>query len=191
MTSFFYYTFLSILFLVTLKFLFPTRRLKNLPPGPPSLPIIGNLRLLKHPLHRTLQNLSQKHGQVFSLWFGSRFVVVVSSPTVVQECFTKNDITLANRPPLLAGKHIGYNFTAVTAAPYGDHWRNVRRIISLEVLSTHRLNSLLEIRRDEIMKFVQNLAHDSCKDFAKVEMKTRLTEMTFNTIMRMISGKRY
>ncbi|MQL05439.1 cytochrome P450, partial [Escherichia coli] len=153
--------------------------------------IIGNLHLLKHPLHRTLQRLSQKHGQVFSLWFGSRFVVVVSSPTVVQECFTKNDITLANRPPLLTAKHIGYNYTTVTVAPYGDHWRNVRRIISLEVLSTHRLNSFMEIRRDEIMKFVQNLARDSYKDFAKVEMKSRLSEMTFNTIMRMISGKRY
>ncbi|KAK7250976.1 hypothetical protein RIF29_33792 [Crotalaria pallida] len=191
MTSLFYYTFLSILFIITLNFLFPTRRQRNLPPGPPCLPIIGNLHLLAHPLHRTLHRLSQKHGQVFSLWFGSRFVVVVSSPAAVQECFTKNDVTLANRPPLLSAKHIGYNFTAVTVAPYGDHWRNVRRIMSLEVLSTQRLNSLLEIRRDEIKKLVQNLARESREEFAKVELKSRLSEMTFNTIMRMISGKRY
>ncbi|CAL0313446.1 unnamed protein product [Lupinus luteus] len=191
MISFFYYTFLTILFLITLKFLFPTRKLKNLPPGPPSLPIIGNLHLLSHPLHRTLHRLSQKHGQIFSLWFGSRFVVVVSSPTTVQECFTKHDIVLANRPPLLAGKHIGYNFTAVTVAPYGDHWRNVRRIMALEVLSTQRLNGFLEIRKDEIVKLVRNLAREARGEFAKVEMKSRLSEMTFNTIMRMISGKRY
>ncbi|KAE9597654.1 hypothetical protein Lal_00041542 [Lupinus albus] len=192
MTFFFYYPFLSILFLIiTLKFLFPTRKLKNLPPGPPSLPIIGNLHLLKHPLHRTLHRLSQKHGQIFSLWFGSRFVVVVSSPTTVEECFTKNDIVLANRPPLLSGKHIGYNFTAVTVAPYGDHWRNVRRIMSLEVLSTQRLNGFLEIRKGEIVKLVQNLARESREEFAKVEMKSRLSEMTFNTIITMISGKRY
>ncbi|KAK7331002.1 hypothetical protein VNO77_25211 [Canavalia gladiata] len=192
MIPFFYYTLLAILSLATVKFLFPTRRLKNLPPGPPSLPIIGNLHQLKHPLHRTLQRLSQKHGQVFSLWFGSRFVVVVSSPSVVRECFTgQNDIVLANRPPLLAGKHIGYNYTTVTAAPYGDHWRNLRRIISLEVLSTHRLNSLSGIRKDEIMKLVQKLARDSHVDFAKVELKSLFSEMTFNTVMRMISGKRY
>lgn len=190
MNPFFYYTLLSILFLLTLKFLFLTRRLKDLPPGPPPLPIFGNLRQLKHPLHRTLHRLSQKHGQVFSLWFGSQFVVVVSSPSVVQECFTKNDTIFANRPPLLAGKHIGYNYTAVTVAPYGDHWRNVRRIISLDVLSTHRLNSFLGIRRDEIKRLVRTLAQNG-DVFAKVELKSKLTEMTFNTIMRMISGKRY
>ncbi|KAJ1403198.1 Cytochrome P450 [Sesbania bispinosa] len=187
----FFYTLLTILFLVTVKLLFPTRRLRNLPPGPPCIPLIGNLYQLKRPLHRTLHRLSEKHGQVFSLWFGSRFVVVVSSPSVVHECFTKNDIILANRPPLLAGKHIGYNYTTVTAAPYGDHWRNLRRIISLEVLSTHRLNSFYEIRRDEITKLVQNLARESINDFAKVELKSKFSEMTFNTVMRMISGKRY
>ncbi|MED6158796.1 hypothetical protein PIB30_036102 [Stylosanthes scabra] len=195
MTPLISYTFfLSILVvLITLKFLFSTRRFKNLPPGPPPLPILGNLRQLKFPMHRTLHEFSQKYGQVFSLWFGSQFVVVVSSPSLVQECFTKNDIILANRPPFTAGKHVGYNFTTVTVAPYGDHWRNVRRIISLDVLSTHRLNSFLGIRKDEIMRLVQSLAASSRngEDFAKVEMKSKLNEMTFNTIMRMISGKRY
>lgn len=190
MIPFFHYTLLTIIFLLTLKFLL-TKRLKNLPPGPLSIPIIGNIHQLKHPLHRTLQNLSQKYGQVFSLRFGSRLVVVVSSPSVVHECFTKNDIVLANRPPLLAAKHIGYNFTTVTVAPYGDHWRNVRRIISLEILSTHRLNSFYGIRKGEIAKLVQTLGRESVNDFAKVELKSKLTEMTFNTIMRMISGKRY
>ena len=36
--------------------------------------------------------------RVFSPWFGSRLVVVASSQSVVQECFTKHDIALANRP---------------------------------------------------------------------------------------------
>ncbi|KAK7263206.1 hypothetical protein RJT34_30793 [Clitoria ternatea] len=192
MTLFYYYIFLCILFIATAKFLFPTRRLQNLPPGPPSLPIIGNLHQLNHPLHRTLLRLSQKHGQIFSLWFGSRLVTVVSSLSVVRECFTQNDIVFANRPPLLAGKHIGYNYTTVTAAPYGDHWRNLHRIISLEVLSTHRLNSFLGVRRDEIMKLVQKLARLSTNnEFAHVELKSMFSEMTFNTMMRMISGKRY
>jgi isoflavone 2'-hydroxylase len=192
MTPFFNYTLITIISLLTLKFLLIiTKKLKNLPPGPTSIPIIGNIHQLKHPLHRTLYNLSQKYGQVFSLRFGSRLVVVVSSPSTVHECFTKNDTILANRPPLLAGKHIGYNYTAVTVAPYGDHWRNVRRIISLDVLSTHRLNSFLGIRKDEIIRLLQSLTRSSRDGFAKVELKSKFSEMTFNTIMRMISGKRY
>lgn len=41
------------------------------------------------------------------------------------------------------------------------------------------------------MRLVRKLAHDSRNGFTKVELKSRFSEMTFNTIMRMISGKRY
>ncbi|XP_019451130.1 PREDICTED: cytochrome P450 81E8-like [Lupinus angustifolius] len=191
MIHFFYVAFFLLVSLVSLKFLFQTRRPKNFPPGPPYLPVIGNLHQIKQPLHRTFNGLSQKYGQIFSLVFGSHKVVVVSSLSIVQECFTKNDVTLSDRPKLLIGKYLGYNYTAVGFSPYGDHWRNLRRIISLEVLSSHRLNSSLEIRRDEIMRLIQKLAQDSSKDFAKVELKSKLLELTFNTMMRILTGKRY
>jgi len=189
----FYLSLISLFFLIiTLKLFFNTsRKFKNLPPGPQCLPIIGNLHQLKQPLHHTFHTLSQKYGQIFSLWFGSRLVVVVSSLTVAQECFTKNDIVLANRPHFLTGKYIGYNNTTVAQSPYGDHWRNLRRILSIEVLSSHRLNSFLEIRRDEIMRLIQKLAQKSYNGFTEVELRPMFSEMTFNTIMRMVSGKRY
>ncbi|RDX69549.1 Cytochrome P450 81E8, partial [Mucuna pruriens] len=187
----FYFSLVSIVLLLSLKLLFQTRRFRNLPPGPHSFPIIGNLHQLKQPFHRTFQDISLKYGQIFSLWFGSRLVVVVSSYSAVQECFTKNDIVLANRPHFLAGKYISYNNTTVALSPYGDHWRNLRRIIALEVLSSHRINSFAEIRRDEIARLLQKLADESRNGFAKVELKSMFSEMTFNTVMRMVSGKRY
>ncbi|GMN34487.1 hypothetical protein TIFTF001_004710 [Ficus carica] len=164
---------------------------KNLPPSPPSFPVIGHLHLLKIPLHRTLCGLSRKYGPVFSLWFGSRLVVVVSSPSVVEECFTKNDIVLANRPPLLLTKHLGYNQTTVSTAPYGDHWRNLRRIGAIEIFSASRLKMFSGIRRDETKRLLIKLSRNSLEDFAKVELKSMLSEMTFNIIMRMVAGKRY
>jgi isoflavone 2'-hydroxylase len=168
-----------------------TRTPKHLPPSPPSLPILGHLHLAKKPLYRTFHSLSQKYGHIFSLRFGSRLVVVVSSPSAVEECFTKNDIVLANRPPSLAGKHICYNMTALTAAPYGDHWRNLRRISALEIFSTTRLNMFLGIRRDEIKHLLCKLGRNSSQDFTKVELKSMFLELTFNIIMRMVAGKRY
>ncbi|XP_054787731.1 cytochrome P450 81E8-like [Prosopis cineraria] len=192
MSSFmFYYPLVSFAFFFTLKLLHQSRKFKNIPPGPFSLPIIGNLHQLTKPLHRAFHKISQRYGQIFSLWFGSRLVVVVSSPSAVQECFTRNDIVLANRPRFLASEYIAYNSTTVVFSPYGDHWRNLRRITALEVLSTHRLNKFLEIRRDEMKRLVQKLSQGSCNHFEKVEMTSRLSEMTFNTMMRMISGKRY
>lgn len=75
------------------------------------------------------------------------------------------------------------------AASYGDHWRNLR----LEILSTHRLNFFLEIRNDETLKLLRNLAmaSNNKKDLTKVEFRSMLEDLTFNIIMRMVCGKRY
>ncbi|XP_056164726.1 cytochrome P450 81E8-like [Syzygium oleosum] len=58
------YTFLSLIFflLLTLK-LFSSwlKQPKNLSPSPPSIPILGHLRLIKLPLHRTLHSLCQSY----------------------------------------------------------------------------------------------------------------------------------
>ncbi|KAF8012398.1 hypothetical protein BT93_I0525 [Corymbia citriodora subsp. variegata] len=170
---------------------FLRRKPKNLPPSPPSLPIIGHLHLLKFPLHRPLHNLSNKYGPIMSLWFGVRRVVVVSSLPLAEECFTKNDIVLANRPKLLFGKHLAYDHSTLTLLPYGAEWRNLRKIATIEVLSTHRLNILSCIRRDEAERLILRLARNGFGDFHRVELKTLFTELTFNVIMRMISGKRY
>ncbi|XP_054825543.1 cytochrome P450 81E8-like [Prosopis cineraria] len=184
----------SITFLIchfTLKLLLHRRRFRNIPPTPPGLPVIGNLHQLKKPLHHQLHCLSQRYGKIFSLWFGSRLFMVVTSLSTFQECFTTNDITFANRPRLIDGKYIGYNYTSISFTSYGDHWRNLRRIMMVEILSTHRLNNFLETRTDEMRRLARKLAHDSCNGFVKVELKSKFSEMTFNNIMRMISGKRY
>ncbi|RZB64781.1 Isoflavone 2'-hydroxylase [Glycine soja] len=124
------------------------RKYKNLPPGPPPLPIIGNLNLLKRLFHHFLTCTSKTHNDIFSLWFGSRLAVVISSPSAFQECFTRNDVTLANRPHSLSEKHIFYNYTTVGSCSYGENWCNLFRITSLDVLLMQRIHSFSEIQKD-------------------------------------------
>ncbi|GMN34478.1 hypothetical protein TIFTF001_004714 [Ficus carica] len=127
-----------------------------------------------------------KYGAVYS-----RRVVVVSSPSAAEECFTKNDVVLANRPPLLMSKHLGYNYTTMVTTPYGDHWRNLRRIGAIEIFSTTRLTMFLGIRQDGIKRMLVKLSRSSVQDFANVELGSVFSDMTFNIIMRMVAGKRY
>ncbi|KAJ9674284.1 hypothetical protein PVL29_023689 [Vitis rotundifolia] len=166
---------------------------KKLPPSPPlSLPIIGHLHLLKKPLHRTFAKISNQYGPILFIRFGSRPVIIVSSPSGAEECFSKNDIVFANRPRLLAGKHLGYNYTTLTWAPYGQHWRNLRRIASLEILSSNRLQMFYDIRIDEVRALLCQLFRASSEgQFSAVDMKSMFFELTLNNMMRMISGKRY
>ncbi|KAF8012347.1 hypothetical protein BT93_I0480 [Corymbia citriodora subsp. variegata] len=181
---------LAVLSVVILYF-FLTREPENLPPSPPSLPIIGHLHHLKLPLHRTFHSLSTKYGPIMNLRFGVRRFVVISSLPLAEECFTKNDIVLANRPKLFVGKHLGYDYTTLISAPYGDRWRNLRKIATIEVLSSHRLNVLSHVRRDEIRRLMLRLARGGFGSDHRVELKTLFSELTFNIMMRMIAGKRY
>ncbi|GFQ07788.1 cytochrome p450 81e8 [Phtheirospermum japonicum] len=164
---------------------------KKLPPSPIfNLPILGHLHLLRKPLYRSLAKISDRYGPIVLLHFGSRRVLVVSSAASAEECLTRNDIVFANRPRLLAGKHLGDNYTSLSWSPYGDHWRTLRKVSSIEVLSTHRLQMLHPIRADEVRSTVRALNRAS-EGQRPVDMKAVFIELTMNVMMRMIAGKRY
>lgn len=175
-------------------------KIQNLPPSPfLNFPFLGHLYLLKKPLHRKLSKISAKHGPLLLLNFGSRRVLLISSPSAAEECFTKNDVVFANRPHLLAGKHLGYNYTSLTWASYGDHWRNLRRMATVEVFAAHRLQSSQVIRVEETRILLDRLfrasrSYESISRSSKeniVDMKSTFFEMMLNVLMRMIAGKRY
>ncbi|KAJ4842602.1 hypothetical protein Tsubulata_025117 [Turnera subulata] len=180
-----------ILVLAVKFFLKKGKQHQNLPPSPPALPIIGHLHLLKQPIHRTFYDLSQKHGPIFSLKLGPRQAIVVSSSSLAEECLSKNDIVFANRPSYPSGSHLTYNHTTMAAAPYGDYWRNLRRIGSIEIFSSSRLNTFLDLQKDEVKRLLRRLYGVSKHGFAKVELRPLFMDLTFNIIMRIVAGKRY
>lgn len=146
--------------------------------------------MIKKPLHRALARISERYGPVLLLHFGSRPVLLVSSPSAAEECLHKNDIIFANRPHLMAGQYLGYNYTSLAWSSYGDHWRNLRKISALEILSTNRLQMLHGIRVDELKSMIRAL-HSASLAKEPVNMKKTLFEMLLNVMMRMIGGKRY
>ncbi|KAG6394660.1 hypothetical protein SASPL_145249 [Salvia splendens] len=184
------------LFLVILTFKhFTTKNHRRLPPTPsPALPFIGHLHLLTPPLHRTFHCFSLTHGPIFSLKLGVRRVVVVSSPDLVDECFTQNDVVFSNRPRVLVDKYIGYNHTTIAGAPYGPHWRGLRRLGAAEALSPARLNALSEARQDETRRALSRLAAAATAGghgFSAVELRPRIFDVIFSIIMRTLAGEKY
>lgn len=190
---------LLAIFLTTLFLISKFRRSEHtkllLPPSPPSLPVIGHLHLLKEPFHQMLQDLSLKYGPVFSLTLGFRPLVVVSSPSAVHECFTKNDIVFASRPRMLSGKILNYDYTAVGATAYGQHWRIMRRIATTELLSTKRLNYFSKLREEEVKLWVKRLYGSvtirEVQKGGRVGLRSKLTELSFNIALMLMAGRRY
>ncbi|XP_071712709.1 cytochrome P450 81Q32-like [Rutidosis leptorrhynchoides] len=183
------WTTIVLLFAVSLLFVTKFRRKSsNLPPTIfPTIPIIGHLHLLKKPLHRTLSTLSEKHGPILLLCFGSRNVLLVSSP-ISKQCFTENDVVFADRPRLLVGKILGSNYTSLGFAPYGNHWRNLRRISNTEIFSSNRINEFRDTRANEGRFLVRKLISESS---SPVNLTSVFHEMIWNVMMTILSGKRF
>ncbi|XP_035845042.1 cytochrome P450 81Q32 [Helianthus annuus] len=185
------YLYISLLLLLA-SYLFTShfrRKSANLPPTIfPTLPIIGHLYLLKPPIYRTLSDLSAKYGPVLLLQLGFRRVLLISSPSAAEECFTKNDIIFANRPHMLYGKFLANNYTSLVFSSYGENWRHLRRIASNEILSPGGLNGYCHMRIDKGKLMIRKLMMTSS---SPVNMNSVFYELMLNVMMRMICGKWY
>ncbi|KAK9090947.1 hypothetical protein Sjap_024124 [Stephania japonica] len=110
----------------------------NLPPGPPKLPIIGNLRQLGALPHRSISELSKTYGPVMLVHIGPLPMVVVSSTETAREIMKTQDLNFCTRPGSLVLKHVSYNFRGIAFSPHGDSWREVRKIFVLKLMSAKR-----------------------------------------------------
>ena len=142
-----------------------TKSKKKCPPGPWRLPFIGSIHhLLTSQPQATLRDLAQKHGPVMYLRLGQVDTVVVSSPAVAQVVLRDKDINFASRPYpyLLATEIIGYGGHGFALAPYGAYWRALRKLCTLELLSTRKVRQLAPIRDSETMSLVREIRRRSC-----------------------------
>lgn len=161
-----------------------------------ALPLIGHLHLLggQGPACKILGAIADKYGPIYSLRLGIRRILVVSSWEIAKDCFTTNDRILATRASIVAGKYIGYNNAIMALAPYGQYWRDVRKMATLQLLSNQRLEMLKHVRLSEVDTFIKDLHNLCAKNMghpAKVVISKLLEGLTFNISLRMIVGKRF
>ncbi|KAM4107463.1 hypothetical protein ACB094_04G147000 [Castanea mollissima] len=186
-----YYIFFAFLAPILFLFLIKQRKKlvqsKKLPPGPSKLPLIGNLHQLRGLPHRSLQHLSDEHGPLMFLQLGSIPTLVISSADIAREIFKTHDLVFSGRPVLYAAKKLSYNLSAVSFAPYGEYWREVRKIVILELLSAKRVQSFQAVRDEEVALMLDSIAVSS----GPVNLSELTLLLANNIVCRVAFGKKY
>lgn len=160
----------------------------DLPPGPPKLPIIGNLHQLGKKPHRSLFKLSQKYGPLMYLKLGQVPTLVISSGDVAKDVFKTFDVESCSRPLTEGARRLSYNFLDVAFSPYGAYWREMRKIFVAELLSAKKVRSFAFVREEEVAKFLDSIS----RAFPNaVNLSERLFYCLDAIICRIVCGRTY
>jgi hypothetical protein len=164
-----------------------------LPPSPPALPIIGNLHKLGgiH-FHRTLQALARRHGPLFLLRVGSVSLVIVSSASVAEVVLKTQDHIFCNRPQQYTARGLLYGCRDIAFSPYGEQWRQIRRVAVVHLLSLKRVDSFRALRVEEVSRFVQRIraASGVGEDRDGVNVSELIIGLTNNVISKAAFGNK-
>ncbi|KAI3950635.1 hypothetical protein MKW92_036972 [Papaver armeniacum] len=163
----------------------------NNPPGPPKLPIIGNLHQLGRPPHRMLHNLSQKYGPVVFLQLGSIPTIVIASAKAAEEILKTYDLDFCSRPPLAGSKRLTYNYLDIAFGPYSEYWKEIKKICVLELLSTKRVQSFAVIREEEISDMIDFISFVSSNSTDPIDVFRMLVNLTDKILSRIAFGKTF
>ncbi|CAL4923250.1 unnamed protein product [Urochloa decumbens] len=185
----------TILLSLLIRNALPTRRetRARLPPGPWNLPIVGSLHhLVGSPPHRALLHLARRHGPLMLLQLGEVPTVIVSSPEAAMEVMKINDPIFASRPRGAMLDVVSFGGKGLILAPYGAHWRQMRKVCMVELLSTRQVRHMERIRQSQVSSLIESIfiAATSALPTAVVNLSQGLTELTNNVIARAVfSGK--
>ncbi|KAI3500341.1 hypothetical protein L1887_36161 [Cichorium endivia] len=169
----------------------PSKTLKNLPPSPAKLPIIGNLHQLGLSPHRSLQALAKKHGPLMLLHFGRVPVLVASSAEASQEIMKTHDLIFSNRAKSSVPSILSYNAKDIAFADYGEFWRQTKSIAVLQLLSQRRVQSFRQMREEEADIIVERIREISSSSSPVVNMSKLLISVTNAVICRAALGRKH
>ncbi|KAH9715897.1 hypothetical protein WN944_022658 [Citrus x changshan-huyou] len=163
---------------------------KTFPPGPPGLPIIGNIHQYdtSNP-PRYLWELSKKYGPLMCLRFGSLPTLIISSAKMAKEVMRTNDLQFSGRPNLTGQKAFSYKHIDVAFTPYSNYWREMRKICVIHLFNANRLHQFRPVRENEVSRMIEKISK-SASASEPANLSEIIMSLLCNLICRIAFSKR-
>uniref|UniRef100_A0A3B4D189 Uncharacterized protein n=1 Tax=Pygocentrus nattereri TaxID=42514 RepID=A0A3B4D189_PYGNA len=140
------------------------------PPGPKSLPFVGNLPQFSKDQMGIIRSLP-KYGEMCSIFLGRKPTIVLNNMQLAKEAFVQNGTVFSGRPllPLQAWLTKGYG---IILANYGHSWRQQRRF------ALHTLRDF-GLGKKTVEERVAEEAHYLIKEMLKQEVSNIICSIIF------------
>ncbi|XP_002979624.2 cytochrome P450 78A4 [Selaginella moellendorffii] len=167
-----------------------TLRKKQTIPGPRGWPVLGVLTEMGGQAHRKLAKLAEKYHakELMAFSLGNTRMIITSKPEVARELLNSSEF--ADRPlkqsaqQLLFGRAIGF-------APYGEYWRNLRRIASNYLFSPRQIAAHEPSRQEETSRMIKAMSTFAAENHGLVRVRDFLQRASLNNIMQTVFGRRF
>ncbi|XP_077130960.1 cytochrome P450 2K4-like [Ranitomeya variabilis] len=160
----------------------------KMPPGPMPLPVIGNLNLLDlEKPHESLMQLSEQYGEVFTLHFGPKKMVILAGYKIIKEALVTRAEDFSERPitPLFDIISNGHGIVFSN----GETWRSMRRFTLSTLRDFGMGKKSVESRiQDELMPLIESFRSHNGKPFNNHML---INTAVSNVICSIIFGKRF
>ncbi|XP_068466798.1 cytochrome P450 71D8-like [Phaseolus vulgaris] len=186
--SFWGITFLLLLLLPWFAKYFKPKFSHKLPPGPRKLPIIGNLHQLAVAgslPHVAIRDLAKKYGPLMHLQLGQISAVIASSPEMAKEIMKTHDVAFAQRPKIVPAQIFTYGGLDIAFSPYGDYWRQMKKISKLELLSAKKVQSFSFIREQAAAKFIEAIESSAGSE---INLTSRISNLISTSVFKAAFG---
>lgn len=128
-----------------------------LPPGPPTIPIIGNLHQmsLTYPWKQHTE-WTKKYGPIFRLKAGKDTIIILGTMKAARDLLDKRSRIYSSRPrSVMAGECVSKGLRPVLM-PYGDQWKDAMRVQG-EVLNYKMSQSYREVQQLESLQMLRGI----------------------------------
>ncbi|KAK3337598.1 cytochrome P450 [Cercophora scortea] len=152
---------IAVIAAVLFKYYLAGRRPANFPPGPPTLPFIGNItQVPRAKAFLTFQRMQADHGSIIGLKVGAQNLVVLNSYKHVKALFDQRGSVYSSRPQsYVATELVCPNEIHLLLLGYGSEWRKQRKIVQ-SLLNVNVVDRLLPIQSAEATQTMYELVQD-------------------------------
>ncbi|KAJ7779139.1 cytochrome P450 [Mycena metata] len=128
----------------------------GLPPGPPTVPLLGNLHMFPTEFaHYKFTEWARKYGGIFSLKMGLGVVVVLTDVAAVKELMDKRSGATVDRPAMHIADLVAGGLHMVFAR-YTENWRTLRKTAHA-ILTPQASARHLPIQQAEAMQLLDDI----------------------------------